>query len=147
HDLRVLREQAGEHSTQGIEGPAHVCFEHELELGRFLAERATEVEKGGFRVRSRSCLCWRAPRRPAACCAVWTPPTTSAMSPAAGNAFRPMTETGVDGPASRTLRPRSSVSTRTLPQVLPAMSTSPMRSVPSLTSTVAMGPRLLSSAA
>ena len=49
------------------------------------------------------------------------------------------------GPASLALRPWSSSSARTLPQASPATSASPARSVPRCTSTVATGPRPMSS--
>ena len=42
-------------------------------------------------------------------------------------------------------RPRSSISARTLPTIVPAMNVSPTRSVPSCTRIVATGPRPLSS--
>ena len=58
---------------------------------------------------------------------------------------RPSTSTGVDGPATFTGRPRSSISARTRPTTGPAMMLSPTRSEPSCTSTVATGPRPRSS--
>ena len=66
-------------------------------------------------------------------------------SPGEGSDSRPSSSTGVDGPASLRLRPRSSISARTLPTTGPAITLSPTRSVPSWTSTVATGPRPRSS--
>ena len=59
----------------------------------------------------------------------------------------PSTSTGVEGPADFTGLPRSSISARTRPTTGPAMKLSPTWSVPSWTSTVATGPRPLSSLA
>ena len=58
-----------------------------------------------------------------------------------GTSFRPSTSTGVDGPASRTARPSSSVIARTLPHAAPARRMSPACRVPSCTMTRATGPR------
>ena len=66
-------------------------------------------------------------------------------SPGCGRPPRPRTSTGVAGPAVFCCRPRSSMSARTLPTIVPAMSVSPTRSVPSWTRMVATGPRPLSS--
>ena len=56
-----------------------------------------------------------------------------------------MISTGVDGPASLTFSPRSLISARTRPLARPAMMLSPTCSVPFCISTVASGPRALSS--
>mmetsp|Transcript_7123 Transcript_7123/g.17727 ORF Transcript_7123/g.17727 Transcript_7123/m.17727 type:complete len:366 (+) Transcript_7123:508-1605(+) len=69
---------------------------------------------------------------------------TSNSSPAMGTPPRPMICTGVDGPASSSLAPYASVMARTLPQLLPTSTASPMRRVPVCTSSVAMAPRCLS---
>ena len=66
-------------------------------------------------------------------------------SPGDGSCSRPSTSTGVDGPATLSGRPRSSMSARTRPTTGPAMMLSPTRSEPSCTSTVATGPRPRSS--
>ena len=57
---------------------------------------------------------------------------------------RPRTCTGVDGPASLTCLPWSSMSARTRPQAAPATSGSPTLSVPCCTRIVATGPRPMS---
>ena len=57
----------------------------------------------------------------------------------------PSTSTGIDGPADFTCLPLSSISARTLPLSAPTTKMSPTFSVPRLTSTVATGPRPLSS--
>ena len=62
-------------------------------------------------------------------------------SPGEGNPPRPSTSTGVDGGADFVERPRSSMSARTLPTIVPAMNVSPTCSVPSCTRMVATGPR------
>ena len=67
--------------------------------------------------------------------------TTLSVSPAAGTSERPMTSTGIEGPAFLTCLPLSSISARTLPNVPPATTMSPTRSVPFCTSTVATAPR------
>ena len=72
------------------------------------------------------------------------PPTGTNRRARAG-VSRPSTSTGVDGPATLSARPRSSMSARTRPTTGPAMMLSPTRSEPSWTSTVATGPRPRSS--
>src|SRR6516165_9366222 len=59
----------------------------------------------------------------------------------------PRISTGVDGPASSIWAPRSSNMARTLPYTLPTTKLSLVRKVPFCTSTVATGPRPLSSLA
>ena len=56
-----------------------------------------------------------------------------------------MISTGTDGPASVSCLPLSFVIARTLPTAVPAITMSPAWSVPFCTSTVATGPRPLSS--
>src|SRR6185437_1492312 len=73
--------------------------------------------------------------------------TTTNSSPASGAAERPSTSTGTDGPALSTVSPRSLTSARTRPHSDPATRMSPCFSVPRCTSTVATGPRPLSSLA
>jgi len=68
-------------------------------------------------------------------------------SPALGTLFRPRISTGVEGPASFTLLPLSSIIARTLPEQLPAAMGWPTFRVPFCTSTVATAPRPLSSCA
>ena len=72
--------------------------------------------------------------------------TTISVSPAAGTSERPMISTGIDGPAFLTCLPLSSMSARILPYAAPTTTTSPTRSVPFCTSTVATAPRPRSSA-
>ena len=71
--------------------------------------------------------------------------TTTMWSPASGADDMPSTSTGIDGPASVTVSPRSSTRARMRPQAEPATTMSPVCSVPRWTSTVATGPRPLSS--
>ena len=78
---------------------------------------------------------WRAMRSSA---------TASNSSPGVGASARPVTSTGMEGPASVMVRPLSSVITRTRPTAVPAMIRSPLWRVPFCTSRVAMGPRFLS---
>ena len=59
--------------------------------------------------------------------------TTAKVSPAAGTPSKPRICTGIDGPASFTVLPRSSYSARTRPENLPQMKLSPPRSVPRCT--------------
>jgi hypothetical protein len=66
-------------------------------------------------------------------------------SPALGAPDRPSTSTGIEGPASLTLWPASLSMARTRPYSRPLSIISPLRSVPLCTSTVATGPRPLSS--
>ena len=73
--------------------------------------------------------------------------TTARGSPGLGASFRPRISTGTDGPASVSCSLRSFSRARTLPQAEPATTMSPRRRVPRLTSTVATGPRPLSSLA
>ena len=67
--------------------------------------------------------------------------TTCSVSPAFGTSSKPVTSTGVAGPASLTRSPRSSLIARTRPQVVPEKNASPTCSVPFCTSTVATMPR------
>ena len=67
------------------------------------------------------------------------------MSPAAGTSERPRISTGLEGPAFLTLLPLSSIIALILPKAAPATIGSPTFKVPSCTSTVATGPRPLSS--
>mmetsp|Transcript_3893 Transcript_3893/g.13517 ORF Transcript_3893/g.13517 Transcript_3893/m.13517 type:complete len:265 (-) Transcript_3893:587-1381(-) len=69
---------------------------------------------------------------------------TSNSSPAIGTEPSPMICTGVDGPASSSFAPYASVMARTLPQLAPTSTASPIRSVPFCTSSVAIAPRCLS---
>ena len=69
------------------------------------------------------------------------------ISPAFGTSERPKISTGVEGPASFTLRPLSSTMALTLPCAAPADTKSPTCSVPFCTRTVATEPRPLSSSA
>ena len=108
-------------------------------------------------------ICSSEPRAPAACATIFSRrrrwrysvtsraraslSTTPSRSPASGVAWKPSTATGVDGPASRTCSPRSSISARTRPHSPPATTMSPTCSVPRWTSTVATGPRPRSSCA
>ena len=73
--------------------------------------------------------------------------TTLNSSPGDGTSARPVISTGTDGPASLTCAPLSFVMTRTRPTAVPAMMRSDCRSVPFWTSSVAIGPRFLSSRA
>ena len=99
--------------------------------------------------------CWRASftsrnlpwRNSAISRALRSSPSTSTSSPAWGTSCRPWISTGIEGPASSTDFPVSSVMARTRPNTLPASSTSPRLSVPDCTSTVATGPLPLSSRA
>ena len=84
-------------------------------------------------------------RNVAICRAFAASPTAWNESPGEGSDSRPSSSTGVDGPATLRLRPRSSINARTLPTTGPAITLSPTRSVPSCTSTVATGPRPRSS--
>ena len=68
-------------------------------------------------------------------------------SPALGTSLRPRISTGVDGPASFTRRPLSSIMARILPKHAPAAMVSPTLKVPFCTRTVATGPLPLSSSA
>ena len=68
-------------------------------------------------------------------------------SPAWGTSFKPRISTGVDGPAFFTRRPLSSIIALILPNAVPTVTLSPTFSVPFWTSTVATGPRPLSSCA
>ena len=68
-------------------------------------------------------------------------------SPALGLPAKPMTSTGVAGPAELVLWPWSSTMARTLPNDDPAMKGSPGLSVPVCTSTVATMPRARSNLA
>ncbi len=68
-------------------------------------------------------------------------------SPGAGTSARPVISTGTEGPAVFTVRPLSSVITRTRPTAVPAMITSPWFRVPFWIRRVAMGPRVRSSRA
>ena len=61
--------------------------------------------------------------------------------------FNPNTSTGTDGFASVTVFPWSLIKALTLPHCSPTTKISPLRSVPFLTSTVATGPRPVSSLA
>ena len=85
--------------------------------------------------------------RNVAMCRALAASATWNTSPGCGSPERPSTSTGVDGPADFVGFPRSSISARTRPTIGPAMNVSPTRSVPSCTSTVATGPRPLSSLA
>ena len=67
--------------------------------------------------------------------------TTWNGSPAWGRSSNPVTSTGVAGPTSATLAPRSSCMERTRPKTAPAKNTSPTRSVPDWTRTVTTLPR------
>ena len=67
------------------------------------------------------------------------------MSPATGTSSNPSTSTGIDGPALLTRLPLSSNIARIFPTTVPAMTESPMLSVPFFIKTVATGPRPLSS--
>ena len=71
--------------------------------------------------------------------------TAANSSPDSGTSARPMISTGTDGPADFTFLPLSSVIARTRPTAVPAMTMSPLCSVPFCTSTVATGPRPRSS--
>ena len=73
--------------------------------------------------------------------AVLSSAATRNSSPAAGTSENPSTCTGVDGGASLTWSPLSSMSARTRPHAAPATIGSPTRSVPFSTITVATGPR------
>ncbi len=68
-------------------------------------------------------------------------------SPALGTSDNPRISTGVEGVASFTLLPLSSIMALTLPWHAPAETKSPTCSVPFCTRTVATGPRPLSSSA
>ena len=72
---------------------------------------------------------------------------TFITSPAEGTSPKPSTSTGWLGPAEVTLRPLSSIIARTRPKAVPATMGSPILRVPFCTSTVATGPRPLSSSA
>ena len=92
-----------------------------------------------------SALFFACSSRNAAICRALAASATWNTSPGCGRPVRPSTSTGVDGPADFVGRPRSSMSARTRPTTGPAMNVSPTFSVPSCTSTVATGPRPLSS--
>ncbi len=68
-------------------------------------------------------------------------------SPAFGTSFRPRISTGIDGPASFTRLPLSSIIALTLPCAEPAATESPTRRIPFCTRTVATEPLPLSSCA
>ena len=76
--------------------------------------------------------------------AVFSSGATTKRSPAMATSERPSTWTGVDGPASLTCLPWSSMSARTRPQAAPATSGSPTLRVPRCTRIVATGPRPMS---
>ena len=76
--------------------------------------------------------------------AVFSSGATTKRSPASATSDRPSTWTGVDGPASLTWSPWSSMSARTRPQAAPATSGSPTLRVPRWTRIVATGPRPMS---
>ena len=67
--------------------------------------------------------------------------TTWNVSPASGRSSKPVTSTGVAGPATATFAPRSSCIERTRPKTDPAKKTSPTERVPDWTSTVTTLPR------
>ncbi|OQA08947.1 MAG: hypothetical protein BWY65_01288 [Firmicutes bacterium ADurb.Bin373] len=69
------------------------------------------------------------------------------ISPAAGTSEKPITSTGVDGPAFLIRRPLSSIIALTRPIAAPAITVSPIFNVPLCTRTDATGPRPLSSSA
>ena len=69
------------------------------------------------------------------------------ISPAFGTSFKPRISTGIEGPASLTRCPLSSTIALILPWHAPAATWSPTFNVPFCTSTVATGPRPLSSSA
>ena len=66
---------------------------------------------------------------------------TRSSSPACGGSENPSTCTGIEGSASLTWSPWSSIRALTLPQAAPATTGSPTRRVPLSTMTVATGPR------
>ena len=72
---------------------------------------------------------------------------TTRISPAFGTSLSPRISTGVEGPASFTFLPLSSIMARTLPELAPAAIKSPTRRVPFCTRMVATGPFPLSSSA
>ena len=72
---------------------------------------------------------------------------TRNSAPASGTPERPVHLIGVDGGASFTRRPWSSMSERTLPKCSPMRIASPTLSVPPVTSSVADGPKPCSSSA
>ncbi len=78
------------------------------------------------------------PRRPCGRCSVVL--GGAELVAGGGGSLKPSTWTGVDGKASLTCLPLSSMSARTLPQAAPATMKSPTRRVPFSTSTVATGP-------
>ncbi len=73
--------------------------------------------------------------------------TTNTSSPAFGTPDRPSTTAGIEGPADLTLLDDSSYIARTRPNWVPASSNCPCFNKPDCTSTVATGPRPLSSVA
>ncbi len=73
--------------------------------------------------------------------------TTAKASPGSGAPSRPRISTGSEGPASLSCSSRSLIRARTRPNDEPATTMSPRFRVPRLTSTVATGPRPLSSLA
>ena len=85
--------------------------------------------------------CFALTRRDSAIsCAFFASLTASNVSPAFGTSVRPRISTGVDGPATVTERPASSVIARTLPTAGPLNKKSPVRRVPSVMMTRATGP-------
>ncbi len=79
--------------------------------------------------------------------ATFSSATTKNSSPASGTPSKPCTSTGREGPASLTFLPWSLLRARTRPEKEPQTKLSPWCRVPSCTSTVATGPRPLSSLA
>ena len=73
--------------------------------------------------------------------------TAKNSSPASGTPSKPCTSTGMEGPASLTFLPWSFIRARTRPENWPHTKLSPWCRVPSWMSTVATGPRPLSSLA
>ena len=107
--------------------PSAICCWSDSSVRRLDFEACDRLLRPASGGRARSAAPWR--RRPA--------PGT--CRPATAAPPRPSTSTGVDGPAVLIERPRSSMSARTLPTMVPAMTVSPTLSVPSCTSTVATG--------
>ena len=98
------------------------------------------------RASSRRCLAFnRSSRASPTVRAVFSSGAARNSSPASGTVDRPSTWTGVDGPADLTCSPLSLIIARTLPHAAPATIGSPTLSSPLSTSTVATGPRPLSS--
>ena len=92
----------------------------------------------------RSCAIFLFKRSSAILRAFFSESNALKISPATGTSFNPMISTGIEGKASFSSRPRSSVILRTRPNTVPTTKASPVCKVPFCTSNVVTGPRPLS---